>query len=43
MEMMPQEKPEISEPTEITFGKIISSIQKELKTTKSLNKKEQLL
>ena len=43
MEMMPQEKPEISKPTGITFGKIISSRQKELKATKSLNKKEQLL
>ena len=43
MEMMSQEIPAISEPTGINFRKIISSIQKELKMTKSLNKKQQLL
>ena len=43
MEMLSQEGPATSEPTGITFGKIISSIQKELKTTKGLKKKEQLL
>ena len=37
------EWPATSEPTGITFGKIIASIEKVLKTTKSLNKKEQLL
>ena len=37
------ERPATSEPTGITFGKIIASIEKVLKTTKSLNKKEQLL
>ena len=43
MEMIPQERPATSEPTGITFGKIIASIKKVLKTTKSLNQKEQLL
>ena len=43
MEMIPQERPVTSEPTEIALGKIIASIKKVLKTTKSLNQKEQLL
>ena len=43
MEMLSQEGPATSEPTGITFGKIISSIQKELKMTKSLSKIQQLL
>ena len=43
MEMISQERPPTSETTGITFGKIIASIEKVLKTTKSLNKKEQLL
>ena len=42
MEMIPQEKPE-TERTGITFGKIIASIKKVLKTTKIINQKEQLL
>ena len=40
MEMIPQEKPETSEPTEITFGKIIASIKKVLTTTKMSSQKE---
>ena len=41
--MIPQERPATLEPTGIIFGKIIASIKKVLKTTKSLHKKEQLL
>ena len=41
--MIPQESPATSEPTGITFEKIIASIKKVLKTTKSLNQKDQLL
>ena len=43
MEMISQERGATSEPTETTFGKIIPSIEKELKTTKRLNKKGQFL
>ena len=39
MEMISQERPATSEPTGITFEKIIASIEKVLKTTKSLNQK----
>ena len=41
--MIPQERPETSEPTGITFGKIIASTKKVLKTTEISNQKEQLL
>ena len=41
--MISQERTATSEPTGITFGKIIASIEKVLKMTKSLNQKEQLL
>ena len=43
MEMLPQERPATSEPTGITFGKIVASTKKVLKTTKKLTQKEQLL
>ena len=38
--MIPHQRPATSEPTGITFGKIIASIKKVLKTTKSLNLKD---
>ena len=41
--MIPQERTATKEPTGITFGKIIASIKKILKTTKKLTQKEQLL
>ena len=43
MEMISQERPPRSEPTGTTFRKIIASIEKVLKTTKSLSKKEESL
>ena len=43
MEVISQELPATSEPPGIIFGKTIASIEKVLKTTKSLNNKEHLL